>query len=141
MYTTTYGTTSTLTEEENANAISFDPNNTWMPEAIPQLTIDMYYKGDFIYVVSTVAGVQPADLDLVIETGVLYIKGVRRKPYNETEVNCEVSECFWGEFMREIALQEQANVEAIEANLTNGILTIKIPILRPKTKKIQIRVT
>jgi HSP20 family protein len=143
MYATQFGATTLTMDDEtisSTNPISFDPNASWIPEAVPQLTVDMYYRGDFIYVVSTVAGVLASDLDIAFENNVLNIKGIRRKPYNDTDVELELNECFWGGFARELTLPETANIEEIDANLTNGILTIKIPISRPKTKKIQIKV-
>ncbi|MBC7406221.1 MAG: Hsp20/alpha crystallin family protein [Candidatus Parcubacteria bacterium] len=141
MYATQFGSSALVTEEDRDNNISFDSNSSWMPEAVPQLTVDMYYRGDFIYIVSTVAGVQASDLDIAVESGVLFIKGVRRKPYKDSEVNTELSECFWGEFMRELPLPDNVNVDTIEANLNNGILIVKIPVLKVKAKKIQIRVS
>lgn len=138
---TNFGT-NVATDDNSSNPSlgSFAPDSSWTPEAIPQLTIDMYHKNDFIYVVSTVAGVRPEDLDISVDGNILYIKGVRRKPYNESEVHTEINECFWGEFMREIVLQDTANIEAIDANLNNGILTVKIPVIRNRAKKIQIKV-
>jgi HSP20 family protein len=141
MYQNKFGSSTLTLDEENEATMNFDPNASWIPEAIPQLTVDMYYRGDFIYIVSTAAGVQASDLDITFENGVLYVKGVRRKPYPDDEVELELSECFWGGFARDIILPDTANVEEIDANLTNGILTIKIPITRPKAKKIQIKVS
>jgi HSP20 family protein len=140
MYTTSLGQATINTAEETYSPINMDANNSWVPEAVPQLTVDMYYQDDFIFVVSTVAGVQASDLDIVIEGGVLYLKGIRRQPYVESEVDIELNECFWGEFARDLVLPDSANVDEIDANLSNGILIIKIPITRPKTRKVQIRV-
>jgi HSP20 family protein len=138
--TTTYHSALTTEDSNPSSSLGFDPNSSWTPEAIPQLTIDMYHKGDYVVVVSTVAGVTASDLDISVDNNVLYIKGVRRKPYNDAEVHAEINECFWGEFYREIALQDTANTDKIEAGLSNGILTIKIPVIRSRAKKIQINV-
>jgi HSP20 family molecular chaperone IbpA len=37
----------------------------WKPDDVPQLTVYVYKKNETIYVVSTVAGVKPEDLDVV----------------------------------------------------------------------------
>jgi HSP20 family protein len=139
MFSTSTTSYHTALSDDNTSTLGFDPSASWSPEAIPQLTIDMYYRGDHIYVISTIGGVRPEDLDITVDSNVLYIKGIRRKPYNDNEVQLEVGECFWGEFIREIVLNETANTDLIEANLNNGILTIKIPIIRARSKKVQIR--
>jgi HSP20 family protein len=141
MYSSATSGYHTALTSDDASTLSFDPSSSWTPEAIPQLTIDMYHKGDYIFVVSTVAGVTPGDLDISVESNVLFIKGTRRKPYNDGDVHTEINECFWGAFYREIPLQDTANTEQIEASLANGILTVKIPVIRSKAKKIQIRVS
>ena len=65
-------------------------NTDWKPEEVPQLTVDVYRKDDVIYVISTVAGVSPQDLDISIEENTLTIKGVRRKPYKEDPANVQI---------------------------------------------------
>lgn len=110
-------------------------NPSWKPEEVPQLTVDVYRKADMIYVVSTVAGVNPKDLDISIENNTLSIKGVRRKPYEENESTILLEECFWGEFYRELTINENLNVEEIKATLTQGVLIVEIPILRMATQK------
>lgn len=111
-----------------------DPNASgslsWKPEEVPQLTVDVYRKGEVIYVISTVAGVNPKDLDISIENNVLSIKGVRRKPYGEDTVNMLLEECFWGEFYRELTINENIDVEAIKATINQGVLIVEVPILQ-----------
>ncbi len=141
MYTTQFGSSALVTDDNRDNDLGYNSDSSWVPDSVPQLTVDMYYRGDFIYIVSTVAGMQASDLDIAVESGVLFIKGIRRKPYKDAEVSTELSECFWGEFTRELQLPDNVNVDTIEANLNNGILIIKIPVLKLKAKKIQIRVS
>ena len=109
--------------------------NSWKPEEVPQLTVDVYRKDDLIFVVSTVAGVNPKDLDIAIENNTLSIRGVRRKPYDETASTVLLEECFWGEFYRELTINENLDVDKIKANLNQGVLSIEIPILRLTSQK------
>ena len=142
MFNTNFeSTNSTTLTSDQANTLGLDPNATWMPESIPQLTVDLFRKDDTIYVVSTIAGVSVSDLDVGYENNVLSIKGIRRKPYNETEVVSELSECFWGDFYRDIPITETINSDKIDAQLNNGVLTIQIPIIRATPKKIQVKTT
>lgn len=118
--------------------VSGAAGSTWAPEEVPQLTIDVYRKGDFIFIISTVAGVGPGDLDISIDNNVLYIRGVRRKPYNDKECDVLLSECFFGEFSREITINEKIVIEGITARIKDGILTIVIPIQKVLSRKISV---
>jgi HSP20 family protein len=105
-------------------------SSTWKPEEVPQLTVDVYRKGDSIFVVSTVAGISHSDLDISIENNTLSIKGFRNKPYQVEGIEILLEECVWGEFFREITINENLDVSKIKAMLKDGILTIEVPILK-----------
>ena len=105
-------------------------NISWKPEEVPQLTVDVYRKAESIFVVSTVSGVNYTDLDITIENNTLSIKGFRKKPYTATDVEVLLEECVWGEFYRELTINENLDVSKIKATITQGILTIEIPILK-----------
>ncbi len=115
-----------------------EENAAWTPEPVPQLTVDVYRKEDIIYVVSTVAGVSNEDLDISMDNNVLSIKGIRRKPYSDEDCDVLLSECFWGEFYRELTINEKIDIAKISADLNEGILVIKIPIDKMLTRKISI---
>ncbi len=117
-------------ESDNKKSKNEDTNNNWKPDEVPQLTVDVYKKNDKIFVVSTVAGVQPENLDISINNNTLSIKGLRKKPYGENDNEILLQECFWGEFSREITINETLNVDEIKANLNNGVLEIEIPIYK-----------
>ena len=117
---------------------SDDQNPTWQPEQVPQLTVDVFKKNDVIYIVSTVAGVSPQDLDISIDNNVLSIKGIRKKPYTEGECDILLSECFWGEFYRELIINEKIEIQNIKANIENGILIIEVPVMKILSRKIQV---
>jgi len=112
-----------------------DAQASWSPDEVPQLTVDVYRKEDVIFVVSTVAGVNPQDLDISIENNTLSIKGVRKKPYNQDQSNMLLEECFWGEFYRELTINENLDVDKIKANLNQGVLIVEIPILKLASQK------
>ena len=111
---------------------------SWTPEPVPQLTVDVYRKDDIIFVVSTVAGVSGEDLDVSIDNNVLSIKGIRRKPYADDDCDLLLNECFWGEFYRELTINEKIDISKINADLNAGILVIQIPIDKMLTRKISV---
>jgi HSP20 family protein len=105
-------------------------NSTWKPDEVPQLTVDVYRKEQTIFVVSTVAGVNHKDLDIMIENNTLTIKGFRKRPYENAGSEVLLEECIWGEFYRELTINENLDVSNIKAKINLGILTIEIPILK-----------
>jgi HSP20 family protein len=116
---------------DNNNQPTTPANNiTWKPEEVPQLTVDVYRKGETIFIVSTVAGVVHTDLDITIENNTLSIKGFRKKPYDSNDAEVLLEECVWGEFYRELTINENLDVNLIKASIAQGILTIEIPILK-----------
>lgn len=118
------------TEQENNTNVTNDSNVTWKPEEVPQLTVDVYRKGESIFVVSTVAGVNHTDLDITIENNTLSIKGFRKIPYDASEGESLLKECVWGEFYRELTINENLDVNKIKASINQGILMIEVPILK-----------
>jgi HSP20 family protein len=117
------------TNTQNSTA-PITTNASWKPEEVPQLTVDVYRDSDNIFVVSTVAGVNPKDLDISVENNTLSIKGVRRKPYANDGITVLLEECFWGEFYRELTINENLDIDKIKATINQGVLIIQIPILR-----------
>jgi HSP20 family protein len=120
----------TFNQDNNMSQSTNSNNATWKPEEVPQLTVDVYRKADSIFVVSTVAGITHSDLDISIENNTLSIKGFRKKPYESSEIESLLEECVWGEFFREITINENLDVSKIKALLKDGILSIEIPILK-----------
>lgn len=122
----------TQNETQKISTDSSESNQSlsWRPEEVPQLTVDVYRQGEVIFVVSTVAGVNPKDLDISIENNVLSIKGVRRKPYTEEASTMLLEECFWGEFYRELTINENIDVDSIKATINQGVLIVEVPLLQ-----------
>jgi HSP20 family protein len=73
-------------------------------------------------------GVSPDQLEITTDKGVLSIRGQRVGEAEEAEPNrYRRVERAYGKFVRRFTLPETANVDAIAAKTTNGVLTITIP--------------
>lgn len=122
------------TEEDT----SFNPEE----ESEGQLTVDVYQNKDEIVVQSTVAGVDPEDLEINITNESVTIHGKRERMEKIEEKDYFYQECFWGRFSRSIILPQEVDPEKSTAVLKNGVLTIKMPRLnRKKAKKLKVRLT
>jgi len=111
----------------------------WLPEAEGQLTIDVYQTPTEIIIKSTIAGVNPSDLDVTITNDMVTIKGKREKDEEIQTDDYYYQECYWGSFSRSVILPVDVEAEKAEAGMKNGILTIRLPkIEKIKTKKIKV---
>lgn len=108
---------------------SSSPSVTWVPR------VDVHEEKDRFVVLADVPGVDPKDIDITAENGVLTVRGERRSEKHETENGYERVERVSGAFLRRFTLPEGANTESIKAKQTNGVLEVTIP----KTPAVQPR--
>ncbi|MDD5341837.1 MAG: Hsp20/alpha crystallin family protein [Patescibacteria group bacterium] len=101
-----------------------------------QLAVDVYQTPKEIIIKSTIAGVQPEDLDISINNDMVIIKGYRRQEETVSEDNYIYKECHWGGFSRSIILPVDIKEDKVKASLKNGVLTI----ILPKSGKSKVRV-
>ncbi len=111
----------------------------WLPDSEGQLTIDVYQTPADIVIKSTIAGVNPEDLDITITNDMVTIKGRREKDETIAGGDYYYQECYWGAFSRSVILPVDVEAEKADASMKNGILTIRLPkIEKIKTKKIRV---
>lgn len=116
-----------------------DPSNKESVEE-GRLTIDVYETPHEIIIKSTIAGVDPDDLDIDITSDSVSIRGERS---NNEQIKTEdyfYQECYWGAFSRSIILPTEIDADKADASLENGILTITLPKLsKSQQKKLKVR--
>lgn len=105
-----------------------------------QLTVDVFQDDENIVVQSTVAGVNPDDLEINITSESVTIRGKREKSETIEEKDYFYQECFWGRFSRSIILPQEVDPEKSVASLKNGVLVVRMPKLdRKKAKKLKVK--
>ena len=103
-------------------------NNSWQNKNEEgQLSLDVFEKGKYIIIKSTIAGVKPEDLEININNDLITIRGERRLEEKSEIKNWLYQECFWGKFSRSIVLPVEVKVNQAKVSLKNGILTIVLP--------------
>ena len=105
----------------NSPEASTSPNVTWVPR------VDVHEEKDRFVVLADVPGVDPKDIDITADNGVLTVRGERRSEKRETENGYERVERVSGTFLRRFKLPEGANTELITAKQANGVLEVTIP--------------
>ncbi len=105
-----------------------------------QLSVDVYQEGDTIIVKSTIAGIEPEDVDISITNDMLTVRGTRKQEKTHSAREYFFQECYWGAFSRSIILPVEVDVKKIDATIKNGILTIVLPRLKIKTSKKGIKI-
>ena len=74
-----------------------------------------------------IPGVEPKDIDISMEKGVLTIKGERQSENIEEKESYRRVERQSGQFYRRFTLPDSADADKIEAKSVHGVLTVTIP--------------
>ncbi|MGV6815755.1 MAG: Hsp20/alpha crystallin family protein [Thiotrichales bacterium] len=107
--------------------------------AYPPINIGMTDKGVEAYLF--VPGMNPDDLNLVIEKNLLSVEGERKLSEEQGEAEGQLRrERFEGKFKRVITLPEDVDPDSAEAVYKDGVLHISIA-KRPEAQKRQIKVS
>ena len=102
---------------------------------------DIYEDGEEIVVQAELAGVEPKDVDIRFENGVLTLKGDRKLEKEEQRENYHRLELSYGTFTRAFSLPATIDADKIRAESKQGVLVIHLP-KKPeaKPKSIQVKV-
>jgi len=103
-----------------------------------QLSCDVFQTRDNIVVKSTIAGVDPKNLDISVSNDLLTIRGYREMDEEVNEGDFYAHECYWGTFSRSIVLPQEVDQNKVQATLKNGVLTIILP-KKYKTTSIKVK--
>ena len=87
-------------------------------------------------------GVDPTQVDVQMENGILIIRGTKSeaRPEDETGRRDHLQERTFGRFQRAFALPQTVRVNEIAAELQDGLLCVRIPkSAEARTRRIEIR--
>ncbi len=102
---------------------------------------DVFEDGEEVVVRVELAGVDPKNVDIRFENGVLTLKGDRTLEQEDKRDNYHRIELAYGTFTRSFSLPGTVDVDKIRAESKNGVLAIHLP-KKPeaKPKAIQVKV-
>jgi HSP20 family protein len=102
--------------------------------------LDISERKDAYLVMAELPGVEPDDLQITMEDGLLTIQGERQFAQESSDQQFHRVERRYGAFRRSITLPAQVQADQIEASFDNGVLEIVVPKAEEaKLKRIQVR--
>jgi HSP20 family protein len=103
--------------------------------------VDIFEDEEGVALRFELAGVDPKDVDIRFENGVLTLRGERKLEREDRRENYHRVEVSYGTFTRSFSLPGTIDAEKIRAESKNGVLTVHLP-KKPeaKPKSIQVKV-
>ncbi len=104
--------------------------SNWAGETQPltwSLALDVAETENEYLVKASLPGINPDDLDITFTDNVLTIKGETKAEEEREDVRYHIRERRYGQFTRSISLPSTVDVEHIEAEYNNGVLTLHLP--------------
>ncbi len=114
-------------QRDMQQAFEFSPSIRGLARGgFPGLNVGQTAKSVEVY--AFVPGLDPADIDIQLEKGVLTIAGERQAsmPAKNDEATVHIDERFSGRFRRVVALPDDINPDAVDARYRDGVLHISI---------------
>ena len=103
-----------------------------------QMAMDAYRRGEDVWVHIDLPGIAADAVDINVERNVLTVTAERTYPSEEGD-RFYLNERRQGTFSRQVHLGENLDVEHIEADYGDGVLTLRIPVAeKAKPRKITV---
>ncbi len=107
-----------------------------------RLPLNIYADAEGYTFVALVPGMKADELNIETEGNTVKISGETAAPAISSDENVRTlrSEIGYGKFSRAFEMPEEIDADKIEANLDNGVLTVRVPkaeAVKPRTIKVQ----
>ncbi len=107
--------------DRDGNDESTSATAEWAP------AVDIEEHSDKYVLHADVPGVDPSEIEITLEKGVLTLSGSREKTVEQKDVESRRIERITGRFLRRFTLPESVDADAVKASGRNGVLEIVIP--------------
>jgi HSP20 family protein len=98
------------------------------------MPMDAWRRGNHVVAQLDVPGVRPEDVDVTVERNVLTVRASRRPDLAEEDERI-VGERRHGELVRQLMLGDMLDPHRVEADVTDGVLTLRIPVAETATPR------
>ena len=108
----------------------------------PSIDVVRTEEPDELRVIVDLAGVDPADVHIVVHERALLIAGQRRRLHPDCRLSYHLMEIEYGPFERRIGLPEHVDPEGARATYERGLLTVLLPVAAapPRQDRVSIEV-
>lgn len=117
------------TQSDTAWPALFDPLrgfgsrlSDWLQPATDAKVEDGAYR-----ITMELPGVEEKDIELTVENGLVTVSGEKRQSREEKDDTWYFSERSYGSFRRSFRVPQDADEDAVKAELKDGILTVTVP--------------
>lgn len=115
------------------NSSSLVASSDWLP------AVDIHEDKDGYLIAVDLPGIDPEDIHVSTHNGVLSISGKREGVHDDKDQRR--SERFFGSFLREFSMPENADLERVQASSKHGVLELSIPkSAKPEPRRIEVAV-
>ena len=105
----------------------------------PQIT--SYVDGNSLCIRADLPGVDPQEVELLVEDNQLTLKGERKAEQEQQNGNRLAQEVQYGAFARTFTLPEGVTAEGLQACYHNGVLEVTVPLPAAKlAKKVPVQI-
>ena len=115
------GDTFSAPQASNQGGVANERAAAWIP------SVDIHEEPGQFIVQADLPGVQPKDISVTADNGVLTLSGQRRAEQREQQKGCSRLERVEGTFLRRFTLPEDVKTDDIRAHYSNGVLEVSIP--------------
>ena len=120
--------------------VRLGPSASWYTQpSFTQLPINMREENNELIIEASMAGVSEDDIHIDVSDDILTITANRQEEHEQEGQHWHIREFRYGRASRSIRLPKEVNADRAEAHLEQGILTIRMPLERPSTQRIQIK--
>ena len=115
------------------------PTTTWMTTLYP--SVECFTRGNELVFRAEMPGVDPKEVELVVQGDRLTIKGEKKTEHKVEEADYFFQEVDYGKFERSFALPEGTPTDKVKATFRNGVLEVTVPAASlPTAKKVPIEI-
>lgn len=104
------------------------------------MPMDLYREGEQYVLHADLPGVDPASIDVSLDSGTLTIRAERSEQHSQQAADWIASERFTGTYMRQLSVGEGVDADGIAASYDKGVLTVRIPLAeKAKPRRIEVQ--
>jgi HSP20 family protein len=117
-------------------------NDESLPVATSDWTpsVDIKEEDNRFVIMADIPGVEPEDIEVKMENGVLSISGERKAEHEEKKEGYKRIERSYGSFLRRFSLPDSADPEDIKAKSKNGSLEVVVNKRKPENQSRRITI-